>query len=201
MSTRKRARVPAHPVAGVSLRPLAGCAALALCAIVGAAMARAAEGPGLGQPVPQEKLATIDIGIAQDGKGLPAGRGSAVEGAAVFAAKCAACHGVGGENGLHDRLVGGQGSLATDKPVKTVGSYWPYATTVFDYVRRTMPFQEPRSLADDEVYAVTAWLLWRNGIIGQGTVMDSKSLPKVRMPNRDGFIWTADVPAPVRAPY
>ena len=193
MSTRE--------VAGVRARPAAGLVLLVLCSGVGAATTLAAEGPGLGVPVPPEKLATIDIGIGPDGKGLPAGRGSAVEGEKVFTAKCAACHGVGGENGLHDRLVGGQGSLATDKPVKTVGSYWPYATTVFDYVRRTMPFQEPRSLADDEVYAVTAWLLWRNGIIGQRTVMDAKSLPKVRMPNRDGFIWTADVPAPVSPPY
>lgn len=194
MSTRRVAGVPATRAAAFGL--------FVLCSAFGAAMAAAAaEGPGLGVPLPPEKLATIDIGIAPDGKGLPPGRGSAVEGEKVFAAKCAACHGVGGENGLHDRLVGGQGSLATEKPVKTVGSYWPYATTVFDYIRRTMPFQEPRSLTDDEVYAVTAWLLWRNGIIGQRTVVDAKSLPKVRMPNRDGFIWTADVPAPVRAPY
>jgi S-disulfanyl-L-cysteine oxidoreductase SoxD len=191
MSTRKRAVAP--------MRGLLRTALVACVAVGGAAAG--AEGPGLGQPVAPATLAAIDIGIAPDGKGLPPGRGTAVDGASVFAAKCAACHGVGGENGLHDRLVGGQGSLTTDKPVKTVGSYWPYATTVFDYIRRTMPFQEPRSLADDEVYAVTAWLLWRNGVIGERTVMDAKSLPKVRMPNRDSFIWTADVPGQNRAPY
>ncbi|MEA2989557.1 MAG: S-disulfanyl-L-cysteine oxidoreductase SoxD, partial [Alphaproteobacteria bacterium] len=108
---------------------------------------------------------------------------------AVYAAKCQACHGEKGAGQPNDRLVGGAGSLAPgNAPVKTVGSYWPYATTLFDYVRRAMPFQDSKSLTDDEVYAVSAYILNLNGIIAANDVMDAQSLPKVRMPNRDGFI-------------
>ena len=111
------------------------------------------------------------------------------QGEAVYAAKCQACHGEKGLGRPNDALVGGMGSLAPDKvPVKTVGSYWPYATTLFDYIRRAMPFQESKSLTSDEVYAVSAYILNLNGIIGANDVLDAQSLPKVRMPNRDGFI-------------
>jgi cytochrome c len=120
---------------------------------------------------------------------LPPGRGTPVEGAAVYAAKCQACHGEKGAGKPNDTLVGGFGTIASDKPaVKTVGSYWPYATTLFDYVRRAMPYNATKSLSNDELYAVSAYLLNLNGVIGNDDVMDAQSLPKVKMPNRDGFI-------------
>jgi len=121
------------------------------------------------------------------GAGLPPGSGTATQGAEVYKTKCIACHGPDGANGVNDRLVGGQGTLTSAAPVKTIGSYWPYATTVFDYVRRAMPYPAPHSLTDAETYAVTAYLLHLNGIIGTDDVMDATSLPKVKMPNRSGF--------------
>jgi mono/diheme cytochrome c family protein len=150
---------------------------------VSAAYPGAQQGPlGLGsRPTPAE-IATIDIAVAPDGEGLPPGRGTVGDGARVYSEKCADCHGVEGVDGPYDRLVGGQ------KPTKTIGSYWPYATTVFDYVRRTMPFDAPGSLNDEEIYAVTAWLLWKNDIIPADAVIDRTTLPKVTMPNRNAFI-------------
>ena len=129
----------------------------------------------------------MDISIGPDGVGLPAGSGTPKQGAEVYAAKCIVCHGPEGANGVNDRLVGGQGTLTTASPVKTIGSYWPYATTVFDYVRRAMPYPAPHSLSDAEAYAVTAYLLHLNGIIGADAVMDATSLPKVKMPNQGRF--------------
>jgi len=149
----------------------------------------AAEGPKLGQPVAPADAAAWDISIGPDGIGLPAGRGTAKEGEAVFAANCQACHSEKGVGGPNDALVGGIGSLAPGKaPVKTVGSYWPYATTLFDYVRRAMPFQETKALTSDEIYAVSAYILSLNGIIAADDVLDAQTLPKVKMPNRDGFV-------------
>ncbi len=116
------------------------------------------------------------------------GAGTPADGALVYAQKCQVCHGDKGVGGPNDRLVGGQGTLASKTPVRTIGSYWPYATTVFDYVRRSMPFFQPHSLTDSEVYAVTAYLLSLNGIIGEQDVMNAETLPKVKMPNRDNFI-------------
>lgn len=142
---------------------------------------------GLGTPVSSEQLRHWDIDVSADGTGLPAGRGSIVEGKTVYQAKCAACHGAAGEGGIGDALAGGKGTLATAKPVKTIGSYWPYATTLFDYIRRAMPFGEPQSLSSEDVYAVSAYLLHLNGIVAADTVLDAASLPKVRMPNREGF--------------
>jgi cytochrome c len=168
-------------------------ALLMLCSA--ATVAWAAEGPGLGTPVTSARIAAADISIPADGAGLPAGSGTALAGEPLFAAKCATCHGERGQDGQHDRLVGGRDTLATSRPVKTVGSYWPYATTVFDFIRRAMPYYEPRSLSDTEAYSLTAYLLYLNDIIGQREVMNAASLPKVQMPNRDSFIWTADVPA------
>jgi S-disulfanyl-L-cysteine oxidoreductase SoxD len=121
-------------------------------------------------------------------RGLPPGSGTAAQGATVYAQKCQACHGEKGVGGPNDRLVGGQGTLASKTPLRTVGSYWPYATTVFDYVRRAMPFVQPLSLTDGEVYALTAYLLNVNGIIGEQDVMNAETLPRVKMPNRDNFI-------------
>jgi cytochrome c len=132
-------------------------------------------------------LAAMDVSIGPEGAGLPPGSGTPKQGAEVYATKCVACHGPEGANGINDRLVGGQGTLAGPTPVKTIGSYWPYATTVFDYVRRAMPYPAPHSLTDPEAYAVTAYLLHLNGIIGADDVMDATSLPRVKMPNRGNF--------------
>jgi mono/diheme cytochrome c family protein len=163
-------------------------AAACLVALLVSPAARA-EGPGLGRTATPEEVAAWDISIGPDGAGLPPGSGTAVKGAAVFAEKCVACHSEKGAGKPNDQLVGGIGSLAGEQPpVKTVGSFWPYATTVFDYVRRAMPLTTTKSLSNDEVYAVTAYILQLNGIIGDGDVIDAQSLPKVKMPNRDGFI-------------
>jgi mono/diheme cytochrome c family protein len=163
---------------------------LALCAmLIVVAAPAAAQAPKFGQPIAPADIALWDISIGPDGAGLPPGRGSVAQGAAVYAAQCQACHGEKGAGKPNDALVGGIGSLAPDKtPLKTVGSYWPYATTLFDYVRRAMPFQESQSLTSDEVYAVSAYILNLNGIIGADDVLDAQSLPKVTMPNRDGFL-------------
>jgi S-disulfanyl-L-cysteine oxidoreductase SoxD len=149
----------------------------------------AQQSPDLGKSISPEDLASWDISIGPDGAGLPSGSGTVKQGEAVFAAKCQACHGEKGAGQPNDRLVGGQGSLAGDKPpIKTVGSYWPYATTLFDYIRRAMPFNESKSLTNDEVYGAVAYLLNLNGVIPEGDTMNAQSLPKVAMPNRDGFV-------------
>lgn len=148
-----------------------------------------AEGPGLGRAATPDEVASWDISIGPDGAGLPLGRGTPKEGERVYAEKCVACHGEKGVGKPNDQLVGGRGSLSGDQaPVKTVGSFWPYATTLFDYVRRAMPLNAPKSLSDDEVYAVSAYILQLNGIIGEADVIDAQTLPQVQMPNRDGFI-------------
>lgn len=153
---------------------------------------RAVEGPELGQPVTPEVVRSIDFTVMPDGTGLPRGEGDATQGLAVYQAQCRICHGDGGQGGPNDRLVGGRGSLATAQPLKTVGSFWPYATTVFDYVRRTMPLNAPGTLTAEQTYAVTAYLLFANGILDEDAVMNAHTLPKVRMPNRDGFVWALD---------
>ena len=142
----------------------------------------------IGTPPDPALLRAWDIDVSPDGAGLPQGRGSVADGRKVYEEKCAACHGAHGEGGPMDRLVGGFSSLSDAKPVKTIGSFWPYATTVFDYVRRAMPFSAPQTLSDDEVYAVTAYLLHLNGIVGADAVLDAATLLAVRMPNRDGFV-------------
>jgi len=152
----------------------------------------AQQSPNLGKPISPEDLVSWDISIGPDGSGLPPGSGTVQQGEAVFAAKCQACHGAKGAGQPNDRLVGGQGSLPGDKPpVKTIGSYWPYATTLFDYIRRAMPLNESKALTSDEVYGVVAYLLNLNGIIAEGETMNAQSLPKVAMPNREGFITFA----------
>jgi cytochrome c len=157
--------------------------------IVMIAPAVLAQSPRLGQPIAPDDIAPWDISIGPDGVGLPPGRGDATQGEAIYVAKCQACHGQKGTGKPNDPLVGGMGTLAPDQvPLKTVGSFWPYATTLFDYVRRAMPFQESQSLTSDELYAVSAYILNLNGIIGPNDVLDAQSLPKVRMPNRDGFM-------------
>jgi len=144
---------------------------------------------GLGRTPPAALLRAWDIDIAPDGAGLPPGAGSVADGARVYAERCAVCHGPEGKGQPEDRLVGGsKGTLASDKPVKTVGSFWPYATTLFDYIRRAMPFNAPQSLRNEQVYALVAYLLNLNGVVPADAVMNSTSLAAVRMPNRDGFV-------------
>jgi len=128
------------------------------------------------------------IRVTPDGRNLPAGRGNAAEGEAIYIANCLRCHGLAGAGTPADRLVGGIGSLTEPRPIKTVGSYWPLATTVFDYVRRAMPYDRPGSLTNDEVYAITAYLLAENQIIDAQSEMNATTLPRVEMPNRDGFV-------------
>ena len=142
---------------------------------------------GVGREPTTSELWALGITVAPDGTGLPEGSGTAVEGKAIFALKCAGCHGEKAGD-IGPSLVGGQGTLATAKPKKTVGSFWPHATTVCDYVNRAMPFQQPGSLTHNEVYATVAYVLFLNGIVGEKDVMNAKSLARVRMPNRDGFV-------------
>ena len=164
------------------------CVALALV-VGGCASARSeVETPNLGREATAAQIAGWDISVGPDGVGLPPGKGKAATGAAVYEQKCQTCHGAKGAGQPNDRLVGGQGTLASKTPVRTIGSYWPYATTVFDYVRRSMPYIQPQSLTSDEVYAVTAYLLSLNGIIGEGDEMNAQTLPKVKMPNQANFI-------------
>ena len=145
-------------------------------------------GYGLGRPATDQEIHAWNIDVAPTGEGLPAGQGTAKQGAALFAIHCAACHGPTGQEGPMDRLVGGGGTLASQHPIKTVGSYWPYATTLYDYVHRAMPFPAPQSLSPNEVYSVVAWLLYQNGIIAEDVVVDARSLPGISIPNRQGFL-------------
>jgi cytochrome c len=164
-------------------------AASALAAISNAVLA---ETPNLGRAATPEEIASWDISIGPDGVGLPPGSGTAQQGETVYIAKCLACHGEKGAGKPNDALVGGRGTLERDQaPVKTAGSFWPYATTLFDYVRRAMPLNESKSLSNDEVYAVVAYLLRLNEIIGESDTISAQTLPKVRMPNVDGFLLFA----------
>jgi cytochrome c len=115
------------------------------------------------------------------------------QGQTIYSVQCANCHGVEGEGSINDRLSGGHGSLRSDAPVKTIGSYWPYATTVFDYVRRAMPYTTPGSLSSDQLYAVTAYLLFLNGIIDRDHSLNETNLHQVQMPNRNNFVWATSV--------
>jgi len=159
-------------------------AALAAPLAVGAA---GGSPTGIGRTPSADEIAAWDIAVGPVGSELPAGRGTGAEGARIYASRCASCHGATGREGPDPPLAGGSGSLATENPLLTIGSFWPYATTVYDYVRRAMPFNAPGSLHDDEVYAVTAYLLQLNGVVDGTQVIDARTLPGIRMPNRDGF--------------
>jgi cytochrome c len=175
----------------MALAALLALMALASCASVGpdgSGVQSAGVAHDIGTPIDEQTLAAWNIDIAPDGRGLPAGSGDVVTGAHLFAAKCAACHGAQGQGGLGDPLIGGLGTLTSAKPRRTVGSYWPYATTLFDYIRRAMPYNAPESLSADEVYALSAFLLNQNGIVPADTRLDAASLPRVVMPNRNGFV-------------
>ncbi len=177
---------------------VAVAAAVALaCSIAGTALA--VDPPKLGQRAPADLLALMDKSIPPDGTGLPPGQGTPVQGQAVFLEKCAVCHGPRGEGLTNDRLVGGEGTLTQEITAKTVGSFWPYATTLFDYIRRAMPYDAPTSLKDDEVYATAAYILALNGIIKETDTLNAETLMKVKMPNADGFINQWVEPAPKAA--
>lgn len=143
---------------------------------------------GFGSAATEAEIKAWDIDVSPTGERLPPGQGTVQQGAAIYANKCAACHGPTGTEGPKDRLMGGQGSLATDKPIKTIGSFWPYATTLYDYIHRAMPLTAPQSLTPDEVYSVVAWLLHQNDIIPADMIIDAQTLPAVKMPNRGGFV-------------
>lgn len=144
------------------------------------------------------EISAWNIDIDPTGAGLPPGRGTVPQGAGIYANKCAICHGPTGTEGPKDRLVGGHGSLATDQPIKTIGSYWPYATTLYDYIYRAMPLTAPQSLTPDESYSVVAWLLHQNGIVPADAVIDAQTLPRVTMPNRAGFVSDPQPDVPFR---
>ena len=149
---------------------------------------------GVGTAVSDSELVAWDLDVSPNGAGLPQGRGTVTEGASVYAAKCASCHGASGEGTLTGPMLVGREPADSfrfgrdPKLVKTVGNYWPYATTLFDYVRRAMPITAPGSLANSEVYAVVAYLLAQNGVIERTAVMDSSTLAAVKMPARDRFV-------------
>jgi alkylhydroperoxidase family enzyme/mono/diheme cytochrome c family protein len=162
----------------------------AVLILAASASVAAAQSPrfGVGRPPTPEEIRALGSAIAPDGTGLPKGEGTVAAGRTLFAAQCARCHGPKAEGDVGARLVGGQGTLRDPRPLKTVGSFWPYATTLWDYVNRAMPFDHPGSLTASEVYAAVAYVLNLNGIIPEDRVMDATSLPKVLMPNRDGFV-------------
>jgi cytochrome c len=148
-----------------------------------------AQGPyGIGRTATPAEIAGWNIDVDRDGNNLPPGSGSVSRGHEVFDQQCAACHGAKGEGGLGDQLVGGQGTIATQKPIRTVGSFWPYAPTLFDYIRRAMPQNAPESLDDNDVYAVSAYVLNLNGLLPADATLDARTLSAIKMPNRNTFV-------------
>lgn len=145
--------------------------------------------PHLGTPMTASDVAKWDRTIFPDGRGLPSGRGTAKEGRALYAERCASCHGAHGEGATAEDLIGAPTPPTADDPNKTIGAYWPFATTIFDFIARSMPPAAPGSLSADDTYAITAFLLAANKIIGENEEINAKTLAKVKMPNRDGFIW------------
>ncbi|MEI6181897.1 MAG: cytochrome c [Polynucleobacter sp.] len=169
----------------VTLKAIFGISLLGL--IAACAGGHPSNGPvGIGKPITENQIRLWNIDIGPNGEGLPPGSGTVSDGAVLYQQQCASCHGDKGQGGIANRLVGG-GALNTNSPVKTVGSFWPYSTTIFDYTKRAMPHNAPQSLSNDQVYAATAYILFLNQIITKDAVMDAKSLPLVKMPNRDGF--------------
>jgi cytochrome c len=197
VADRKR-RIGAQRVIGLATHPTGPCARAALRCIApfiialsasAAPAGDAARGPyGLGHVPPPDLIEQWDIAIGPAGAELPAGSGTVAAGKRIYAERCALCHGAAGRDGPDPALAGGNGTLSGPAPELTIGSYWPHATTVYDYIYRAMPFTAPGSLRPDEVYALCAYLLNANGIIAADAVMDRNSLPAVRMPNRGGFI-------------
>lgn len=143
---------------------------------------------GVGRAPTADEIRKWDVTIPPDGRGLPPGSGTAAAGKTIYAERCASCHGEDGQDPKYGMLVGGRGTLKTDKPVRTIGSFWPHATTLWSYINRAQPLDEPGSLTPGQVYAVTAYLLYLNGIVSEHDVLDAAALPRLRMPNRDGFL-------------
>jgi S-disulfanyl-L-cysteine oxidoreductase SoxD len=160
---------------------------LALTAVASSARAEVQGHYGIGRSATSAEIAGWNIDIGRDGSNLPMGSGTVGHGREVFEQQCAACHGEKGEGGVGDRLVGGQGTIATPKPIKTVGSYWPYAPTLFDYIRRAMPLNAPQSLSNEDVYAVSAYILNMNGLLPSDATLDARTLSAIKMPNRSMF--------------
>jgi S-disulfanyl-L-cysteine oxidoreductase SoxD len=170
-----------------------------LAAVLACATSAQAQSPyGIGRPATPAEIAGWNIDIDREGHNLPPGSGAVSHGQEVFDQQCAACHGAKGEGGVGDQLAGGQGTLATPKPVRTVGSYWPYAPTLFDYIRRAMPQNAPQSLSNDDVYAVSAYILHLNGLLPAGATLDASTLAAIPMPNRSMF--TGDTRPDVKNP-
>lgn len=163
-------------------------AALAVFALAGTAPAQAQTPSGIGRAATPAEIAGWNIDVDRDGNNLPPGSGTVSHGREIFDQQCSACHGARGEGGIGDQLVGGQGTLATSKPVRTIGSYWPYAPTLFDYIRRAMPQNAPQSLSNEDVYAVSAYILHLNGLLPAEASLDAKSLSAIKMPNRNMFV-------------
>jgi len=181
----------------ITTKHLACAAVLALVSVTASAKDAPAAGKktssphtyGFGTPVTEADL-TQFVSPLPDGRGLPKGSGTVMQGEKVYTQQCLACHGANLEGGIGDRLLGGRGTLAASSggpPIKTVESYWPYATTLFDYIKRAMPFTSPNSMSNDDVYAVTAYILNKANIVKEDAVMNQDTLPKVEMPNRKGF--------------
>ena len=184
---RRFESIGAMPVCGPARSLTVGSVLAVALVSWSAAIGLRAQEFGLGRTPTPDEVRRMAITVPPSGAGLPDGRGTAAEGKGIYEAQCARCHGATGREGPQDVLVGGAGSLGTGKPVKTVGSYWPYATTLFDYVRRAMPFDRPGTLASNDVYAVVGYMLQLNGIVSPTDVLDATSLPRVVMPNRSGF--------------
>jgi S-disulfanyl-L-cysteine oxidoreductase SoxD len=163
-------------------------AILAVVTLMCATFAQAQSPYGIGRAATPAEIAGWNIDIDRDGHNLPPGSGSVSHGHEIFDQQCAACHGANGEGGVGDRLVGGRGTLATPNPIRTVGSYWPYAPTLFDYIRRAMPQNAPQSLGNDDVYAVSAYILNLNGLLPADAMLDARTLPAIKMPNRSMFV-------------
>lgn len=161
---------------------------LLLACTMGVALTAPVIADDFGRPATPAEIAPWDIDVRPDGKGLPPGGGTVAQGKEVFVNNCAGCHGENGVGGIKDRLAGGQGTLTSNAPIKTVGSYWPYATTLFDYIHRAMPYQAPGSLSNDETYALVAYILNLNGVLPSSARVDRNNLPNIKMPNRDGFV-------------
>ena len=162
--------------------------ALLIALVLGLSTSALAQSPyGIGRAATEAEIAGWNIDIGRDGSNLPPGSGSVAHGQEVFEQQCVACHGEKGAGGVGDRLVGGQGTIATSKPIKTVGSYWPYAPTLFDYIRRAMPQNAPQSLSNEDVYAVSAYILNLNGLLPADATLDARTLSAIKMPNRGMF--------------
>jgi S-disulfanyl-L-cysteine oxidoreductase SoxD len=166
--------------------------AFLLASTGGALSAQTPSYQNVGRAPTKQEIEAVTISIGPDGKNLPPGKGTAKEGAPIFVAKCAVCHGLNAEGGkIGPQLAAGKpeyDTLTTLKPIRVVGDYWPYATMVWDYIRRAMPRNQAGTLTPNEVYALTAFILYKSGIVQEGDVLDQKTLPKVQMPNRNGFV-------------